>query len=337
MSGVFDLTYRCNFRCVHCYVGHMVGQSLAQAKELTTAEIIEIFSEAAEAGCLFALLSGGEPLLRPDFLQVYEAAKRSGMIVSLFTNASLIGDRHMEVFAELPPHQVEVTLYGATEGVYEKVTGTAGSFGRVRRGIERLLDLGITVGLKSVILRDNEHEIAAMEAFAQSLGVHYRVDPLITPRLDGDRAPLVHRVDAERAVEIEMATGSHRQRMIEFLDRHEATVDKAAVPSRKSYRCGAGVANFHVDPWGYMHPCIMGRSISHSALALGFEQAWQSVKEAVDRATWDIAGRCGDCADIILCGYCAGVLELEQASPSEPPEYLCRLGSARRTAVGRVA
>jgi MoaA/NifB/PqqE/SkfB family radical SAM enzyme len=335
-GGTFDLTYRCNFRCVHCYAGHLAGQTPLQAAEIETEKVFGLLSAAADAGCLLLLLSGGEPLLREDFTEIYAHARRLGMIVTVFTNASLVAQTHLDVFAEYPPHMVEVSVYGATEAVYERVTGVPGSFRRSQRGIERLLDGGVRVGLKTMILRENADEIAGIEAFAQSLGLPFRLDPMVTPRLDGDPKPLSQRVEPQRAVDIEMSTGERRSEVARFLERQKAAIGPDPAPVSRLYRCGAGIASFHIDSRGYMRPCLMSVPIAYNTATLGFARAWKAVTVAIDQARWEGTGGCVDCPTILLCDYCPGLFELEQASPSQPPEYVCRLGESRQRAVGEV-
>jgi radical SAM protein with 4Fe4S-binding SPASM domain len=334
MNGAFDLTYRCNLRCVHCYGGHLVGQTRSQAAELDTKQVVGLLSEAARAGCLMLLLSGGEPLLREDFVQVYTAARRLGFVVSVFTNASLVTQAHVDAFGEYPPEMVEVSIYGATEATYERITGVPGSFRRARRGIEQLMARGVRVGLKTMILRDNVEEITAIEAMARDLGVRFRLDPLVTARLDGDQTPLEQRVDAQRAVEVELASGGRRAEMGRFFRRQQAAGAPGTGKAGELYYCGAGIASFHIDPSGFMHPCLLSTAIAYNAVTMGFADAWKAVTTAIDDVTWDGAGGCSSCPTIDVCGYCPGVFALEKASPSQPPDYLCQLGECRLRGIG---
>jgi MoaA/NifB/PqqE/SkfB family radical SAM enzyme len=329
VHGTFDLTHRCNFRCAHCYVGHVVGRPRAETAELSTDEAIDLLAAAADAGCLLLLLSGGEPLLREDFIEIYEAGKRLGLVITLFTNGSLITERHIAAFNEFPPHLVEVTVYGATEATYERVTGVKGAFERSRAGIELLLEQGIPVNLKTMILRDNLHEALAMEDWARDRGVHFRMDPLVTPRLDGDLGPLEERVDPETAVAIELTARDRRARMKDFIARQDTFGESAPLPPTRLYQCGAGLGSFYLDPLGQMQPCLMSQGIKYNAHTMGFGAAWKAVTAAVDKASWEGRGGCAGCADILLCGYCPGLFELEKTTPAKPPEYVCMLGRSR--------
>lgn len=331
VGGAFDLTYRCNYRCRHCYVGHLTARPRSEAAELATKQAVDLLHAATDAGCLLLLLSGGEPLLREDFVDIYVAARRLGLVVTVFTNASLITENHLDVFEDYPPHLVEVSLYGACETTYERITGVTGSFRHARLGVERLLERGVRVGLKTMILRDNVNEIAAMEEFADSLGVRFRVDPLITLRLNGDLEPLAQRVDPDIAVEIELASNERRDGLARFLKEHGSVADREPEEWKsRLFRCGAGISSFHVDPEGVMRPCLMGTAYGFSTALCGFDGAWRAVKAAVDAAVWEGVEGCRDCGDILLCGYCPGLFALEQATPSDPPRYVCSLGKNRR-------
>ncbi len=327
--GAFDLTYRCNFRCVHCYCGHLVSCACSQAEELSTKQAADLLRQAADAGCLFMVLSGGEPLLRGDFLHLYEVAKRLGLLVTVFTNGSLISTRHADVFVDLPPQSVEVSVYGATEATYERVTGVRGSYQRARQGIETLLERGVPVAMKTMVLRDSVHEVLQIEAWAKELGVSFRMDPVVTPRLDGDPGPLAQRVNPEIAVAVEMDSAERRDKVAAFVENQLARGASETLASDRIFRCGAGRASFHLDPQGKIRPCLMGRSIVNNTSEMGFTEAWRATAKAVDEATWEGVGGCAECPDIFLCGYCPGMFELEQASPARPPEYVCRLGECR--------
>ena len=333
LSGSFDITHRCNYRCPHCYAGHLNSRPAAAAPELSTKQVAALLSEAAEAGCLLLLLSGGEPLVRRDFCDIYMAAKSLGLIITVFTNGSLLTSAHLETFASYPPHLVEVSVYGATEDTYEAISGVPGSYGLVRKNIERLLEHRVPVGMKTMILRDNLHEVAAIEDLARTLGVPFRSDPLVTPRLDGDLGPLAQRVDPRQAVKFEMSNLERRAEMVRFLRTRDEFADESISPANRLYRCGAGKGTFYVDPQGFLHPCLMSPRIAFDALSIGFAAAWKAVKTAVDEAVWEEAGGCAECATIELCGYCPGLFELENATPSRPPKYVCRLGEYRRRAI----
>jgi len=332
ISTTFDLTHRCNLRCVHCYVGHDVSAPAAKAGELATRDVIRLLEETAAAGCLQVVLSGGEPLLRTDFLEIYSSARRLGLIVQVFTNATLVRESHLDVFAEYPPEKVDVSIYGATEETCARVTGVPGSFAQALRGVHRLLERGIRVGLKSMILSENLNEIHAIEALAEGLGVSFRLDPLVTPRLDGDLSPLALRVEARRGVALELGALSRRRHLREFADKR---VDVAV--GTRQYACGAARTSFHVDPQGTMRACVLSREAGFPAVDMGVDAAWRALTAATDELKVSDQMKCGSCKLVVVCGYCPTLFALETGSASRNSQYVCELGEARAQEIGWTA
>ena len=324
IAGALDLTYRCDFRCVHCYAGHLNGQTAEEAGELPAAAVIGLLEQAADAGCLSLLISGGEPLLRPDFPAIYRAARELGMVVTVFTNGTLVTPAHVELFRDCPPHRVEVTLYGASREVFDRVTGVPGSFDRAWHGIDLLRGGGVRLGLKAMILRENEDEIPALDELAREMDVPFRLDPLLSPRLNGDPAPLAHRVAAARAAALQAASPKYRAETGELIARQR---DSGA--SSRVFRCGAGVTGFHLDPRGVLRPCLASRSLAFDAAAVGFAAAWAEAVRAVAAVEAPGGHPCSVCDLASVCGYCPGLFELETGSMTGVPDYVCELGRDR--------
>ncbi len=187
ISFDLEVTARCNNACRHCYIALPAGDREAQERELSLAEIDDLASQAADLGAVWALLSGGEPLLRPDFPDIYLALKRRGLLVSVFTNACLVAPEHVALFRRYPPRDIEVSVYGATAETYERVTQRPGSFAAFSRGLDLLLGAGVKVRLKAMALRSNVHELDEIAAFCRARTKdYYRFDPLLHLRFDGD-------------------------------------------------------------------------------------------------------------------------------------------------------
>ena len=150
----WEVTCRCNLHCVMCYTDCFnVPERIRQ--ELSTVELLRIMEELAEAGCLELCLTGGEPLARADFFQIYERAIQLGFLVTLFTNGTLITESIADQLAALPPHRVEISLHGITETTFERVTLGRGSFQRCRQAIAWLTERRIPLTLKSTALTLN--------------------------------------------------------------------------------------------------------------------------------------------------------------------------------------
>ena len=144
LSGSLELDLRCNLRCLHCYRDGEWPSGI-----LTTDEVKRVLDEIAAAGTIWLLFTGGEIFLRPDFFQIYEHARRLGLRVTLFTNGTTMTTRIADALKEQPPEMVEVSLYGFSKEVYEKVTGIPGSRAKCYRGVELLLERDLPVKVEN--------------------------------------------------------------------------------------------------------------------------------------------------------------------------------------------
>lgn len=122
------------------------------SNELSFDEIVQIIDILYEKEVLFITFTGGDIFTRKDFVDIYLYAKRKGFIVELYTNGALITDQVINVFSEYPPLLVDISLYGACEETYRKVTGVRGAFDKVIANIKKLISAGIRVSVKAPVL-----------------------------------------------------------------------------------------------------------------------------------------------------------------------------------------
>ncbi len=323
-SGSVDLTHRCNLKCVHCYVGCKSAERKNRERELDADQWISILDQVARAGCLYLLITGGEPLLRKDFGRIYRHAKMNGLLVTVFTNGTLITDRILELFDELPPRTVEISLYGADEDVYENITGIPGSFKQCMRGIRRLMDHRINVKLKTILMTLNQHQFRDMEKMANDFGVGFRFDAAIFPRINREKQPLALRVDPKEAIRIELSDEKRRRQWKDLLERFQD-----APATDRLYNCGAGRTMFHVDPRGMLQPCLMVPSIQADLHDEFFIKSWEAFASRIREKKAGASMGCVQCEKKILCGYCPGFFELENGAEDIHSEYLCAMGRYR--------
>jgi len=184
LEGTIETTYRCNLNCVHCYVNQPAGSREERERELSLERLKQLIDEMVAEGTLFVLFTGGEVLVRRDFPELYLYARAQGLLVTIFTNGTLVTERIADLFAEHRPEKIEISLYGMTRETYDRVTRVPGSFDKCMEGIQRLVDRGIPLSLKTMALAWNQHEIQAMDAYAKSLGLVFRFDSSLNPRVD---------------------------------------------------------------------------------------------------------------------------------------------------------
>jgi radical SAM protein with 4Fe4S-binding SPASM domain len=329
IKGSLELTFRCNLRCVHCYVAHG-HHGIHGKQELTFAEICGILDQIVDEGCLWLLLTGGEPLLRPDFLDIYTYAKRKGLLVSLFTNGTLITPRIADYLADWCPRMVEITLYGRTQETYERITGIPGSYERCMRGIDLLLERGVPLKLKTMLMTVNKHELWDIKAYAESLGVGFRFDPMLNAGLEGSRVPLAFRLSPEEIVQFDLADAERWGDLQQFCDKFLGI----QTDDRYLYICGAGVNVFHIDPYGKLGICMISRVPNYDLRQGTFLQGWHEFLPQVRYQKPKGEYRCNQCELISLCGQCPGWARMEHGDPEKPVAFLCRVAHLRAEQVG---
>ena len=320
LAGSFEITFKCNLRCVHCYIPDFSG-----AGEMTTTEIRRILSEAADEGCLWMLLTGGEILSRTDFPDIYLHAKRLGLLITLYTNGTLVDRRTVDLWAEYPPFGIEITLYGLSDETYLKTTGFAGRFTRVRRAIDLIVSRGLMLTLKAVAMEPLSGEIDRMEAFCASIGVPFRYDPIIHARLDGSLAPTRARSSPEAVVAYD--AGDPR-RLAEWL-RYYRQIVQAMKPAPYLLSCGAGLNSFHVDPKGTLLSCEALPLNGYDLRRGTFRDGWYGLVGELRERRADAVNVCASCELRGMCDRCPATATLETGSPDGWVPYFCEITHRR--------
>ena len=338
-----EITARCNNDCPHCYICLPAGDAAARAREMDIDEIKRIASQAAEMGAVWCLITGGEPLLREDFKEVYLALKRLGLLVSVFTNACLIGEEHVQLFRKYPPRDIEVTVYGATKETYESVTRKPGSFSAFRRGLDLLLQNKVKVRLKAMALRANAHEMPEIARFCREHTKDYfRFDPLLHLRFDGD-ADRNELIKAERLSPREIAAIEHTD--AERFGALQKGCDKLIWPNAEHaycnhlFHCGAGTGSFSVSYNGFFRLCS---SLWHPECIYDLRQgklreAWQRFVPAVRNMRSDneeFLSKCRECRIINLCLWCPAHAYLEAGKMDCWVEYFYEVAHERARSLG---
>ena len=337
-----ELTARCNLDCRHCYINVAAGDKAAKARELTPAEIERIAGEAAALGAVWCLLTGGEPLLRRDFFDIYLGLRKKGLLISVYTNATLVEEEHIRFFEKHPPRDIEVTVYGVTKETYERVTRVPGSFAAFRRGLDRLLGSGIGVRLKAMALRSNVHELPRIADFCRERTKDYfRFDPAVHCRFDRDgernREIQSERLTPDEVVALERAD-AERFRALEAACAHLIFPDAAEPGCNHLFRCGAGQKNFVVGYDGNFRLCA---SLVHPECVYDLRkgslaEAWERfVPGVLERKTSrrDYLERCGRCPIVNLCLWCPAHAYLETGLLDAPIDNFCQTAHARAAAL----
>lgn len=344
VSFDLELTARCNNNCRHCYINLPVEDRKAVRKELTLEEISRIADEAISLGAFWCLLTGGEPLLRKDFFEIYLLLKRKGLLVSVFTNATLITKKHVEFFKKYPPRDIEVTVYGISQKTYEQITRVPGSFKAFRRGLELLLQGGIKVRFKAMAMRSNLNELLKINRFCrQRTKDYFRFDPSLHARFDGNKKRN-REIASERLLPSEYVAleqgDSERRIALKKSCNELIRPEMKHLKCNHLFHCGTGNGNFTVGYDGMFRLCS---SLHHpdcvydlrkGTLAEAFQSFVPKVRDL--RSNREVfLKKCRVCSIFNLCIWCPAHAHLETGQLDQPVDYFCELAHARAAAIKR--
>ena len=343
LSFDLEITARCNLDCRHCYINLPAGDSLAREQELTLEEINRIADQAVEMGAMWCLITGGEPLLRPDFSDIYLALKRKGLLVTLFTNATLVRPEHARLFRRYPPRDLEVTVYGATRETYEKVTRRAGSFAAFQHGLGLLLETGIPVRLKAMALRSNVHEMAEIARFCRAHTKDYfRFDPWLHLRYDGDprrNAEIkAERLSPDEIVQLEQNDPERFQALHKGCDAF-IMPDRLHADCGHLFYCATGNTSFCVSSDGKFRLCssLWAPGTVYDLRAGRLREAWEELVPRVRQLSserQEFRERCRRCPIVNLCLWCPAHAYLETGELDAWVAYFCQVAHARARLLG---
>ncbi len=327
-----EVTRRCPLECQHCYNNLPMGDLTARNRELTKQEYAAILSELADMGVFWLLFTGGEIFARKDFLEIYTCAKQKGFLITLFTNGTVINERIADYLRDFPPFGIEITLYGRTQETYETLTGIPGSYQRCLRGIRLLMERGLPLKLKTVGTSINRHEVIGMKEFAeQELGVEFKFDSLINPRIDCSQAPLGVRLSPEEVVTLDLHWPNIA---IEHKRGLEREMQVAPGPRTTVYSCGGGLKSFAIDPYGRMSICVLSQQEGYDIRKGSVREGWDHFLLSVRQRERKQLTKCQSCRIRSVCSMCPANGELENGDPESPVDFLCEVAHLRAMALG---
>jgi len=337
-----ELTERCNNNCIHCYINLPAKDAKAKERELSTARIKNILQEAASLGCLHVRLTGGEPLLREDFEEIYQFARRLGLKVILFTNATLITPRLAALFSQIPPlEKIEISIYGMQATSYEAVTRVTGSYAAAWQGMNLLLEKKVPFVVKGAILPSNEKEMDRFKSWAAALPWMDRPPMCLTffdlrCRRDSDkknRRIQQLRLTPQKALKFLKKNTQYRNGMKLFCSKFTGP------PGKSLFTCGSGIASGCVDAYGYFQPCMLLRhpetvyDLKTGTLKDGLLNFFPKVREKTATNS-DYLARCAQCFLKGLCEQCPAKSWMENGTLDTPVDYLCAIAHAQAGYLG---
>ena len=313
IRGIVELTYQCNFSCSMCYL----GEKRSQAIRLFYEDYKNIFTSLREAGGLVLTFTGGEPWAHPDADRIMILARENRFAIRIFSNGSLITRERAKLLSDLQPLSVDVSLYGASEETYERITGQRSNFSKTITGIELLREAGISVTLKIIAQKETQDEIESMLYLAESLQCSTSVSALLTPTDCGDYSPCSSMLD--------------RDELIGFFKEWGNTVPPV-IREQEDIPCTSGRNSFVLSPRGDVFPCIQIRESIGSLLKDSMKDIWnehpQPLLQEIRALRWKNMTECQNCAYAHACFFCPGLARLETGSLSSPYTTACYLAQS---------
>lgn len=314
----WELTYRCNERCTHCYLD-VFPANAPVAEELSTQECLQIIDQIAAAGVMNLTFSGGEILVRRDFFDIAEYAHTKRFLLRLFTNGILINTAVADRIAALHPYAVEISIYGARAETHEKITQVPRSFELSTRALRLLHERGVRTVMKTPLMRENVRDFHMLKSLVQEWEIQFRYGITITPQDNGSLSPLHHRLEYDDLL---------------WLFRQDSDSEVWAKRSVTSDQrtCGIGMNALVIDPYGHVFPCVQTRIAAGNLREQSLQDIWTTspVWEEFGNLVLDKLPVCRTCELHSLCVRCHGLARLEDGDLCGPALVNCHQAMARR-------
>jgi AdoMet-dependent heme synthase len=328
----FDITYRCNERCVHCYLDH------EDHGELETFEIKRILSQLAAAGTLMLTFSGGEIFLRKDFFELLQFARSLRFDVSLKSNALMITPERAARLRTLGVRQVQVSIYSADADVHDAITKVRGSLARSIQAIRMLKTQGLRVKIACPLMKQNLSGLRELRMLAEELGVSYLIDMTITPKLDGDSSVLALRNTAEDLREVMEDARLQNEGIVDPGGRETGSVVSSGieVDPYDGIPCSAGHNTCYISPYGEVFPCVQMPIPTGNLRIESFEQIWRRSPqlERVRAIRENDLPVCAKCSIRKYCERCPGLAHMEGGDLMGAYERACELAEMKARIAG---
>ncbi len=322
-----NLTYRCPLECGHCFA----TDPRPGGEELTPAEYASLFDQLAAAGTLFLTLSGGEPLYRPDVVDILAAARARHFAVRIFTGGTLLDENLAADIASLHPIAVEISVHAATPELHDRFVGREGTWHKATAAARRLIELGTNVVIKMNVTNFNYHEFRALHDLAKSFGADFRYSPYISVTNDGGREPLRFRMSDEQLLEYFRAVNEW---VAPAPGDGDACDEEISTPVRYNGRalsCMAGFNNCSIDPYGTVWPCVSLPFDLGNVREKPFAEIWRGEEaERVRALSEETAEECAHCELDRYCFRCPAFSLLEDGDIRKASQEHCRVARAAK-------
>lgn len=312
-----EIINSCIFKCDHCYMPN--NKSNMMDFDLYK----KIIDELEQIGCLWILITGGEPLLHPKFKDFYIYAKEHGFLVSVNTNGYLINDEIIELFKKYEPYAVEISLYGYDEKTYDEFTHFKNGFTMVDNNIKKLLNNNINLNLKSVLVKNNYKYFNKIREYANKFDCPFRYDYVIFPKVNNTcNKPNSELLSTDVIIKVLKNDNDSYTAFKERFDNINQEKNDGKV-----FKCSAGEDGIYIDSYGNINMCIAIMNDKYNINNISIQKARKEFKKSKNMCI-SYNYKCENCYKKSICRYCPGRFKLETGSYIEPPEWYCNTANA---------
>lgn len=339
IKATFELTARCNLSCRMCYIHLDREQQKKVGEELTTEQWIQMGRQAAEAGTLYLLLTGGEVLIRPDFPEIYTALCKMGFLITVYTNATLIDEKVQKLFEKYPPFEIGITLYGASPETYETVCGNRNAFCKVIEGLERLKTVKTQLEIRTTFIKHNAGEMKELYKLATSYTPYYKITPLVFRACPGTQTDVDQcRLSPKEAYLFQQSFWSLLKEEKWDMGKLQQSSEKWEYDMRDkrsgyelepvNIRCLASKCEYNITWDGHMTGCNLFFVPYTEPLKEGFMNAWERLPKLLSELPKP--EKCKTCKwdKKHLCGNCPPRIYLETGSFDKESSFICGITNA---------
>jgi radical SAM protein with 4Fe4S-binding SPASM domain len=322
----FELTFKCSLHCRHCYTD-CYNQPDYINKELKTAEVKFILDKLYKANVLWLCFSGGDPLARRDFLDIYSYAKSKGFLITLFTSGYSVTQEIVRFLKKSPPFMIEITLNAVTKELYERISQVVGSFDKSIQGIKLIEQAHLPLKIKTQVTKDNLKELPKIKKFIAQMNLKYQpvFQWILRGQLNGNPYPYDLRISPS-----EYLAFSYPEYLSEDDCQFYRNLSSRTL-SNKLFSCELEIRDrVQIDPYGNIFLCNFIRKPNFSLLKEGVQSAQEKLLSLIRNRKFSRVSKCGNCNLRKLCHWCPGKAYLEKGNFDSSIDYYCQLAKATR-------
>lgn len=300
----FELTSRCNERCIHCYIPNAKKNA---GFDLTFDRFKYIVDQFAEMGGLHVTLSGGEALLNKDILKMLRYCREKDLQISLLTNLTALKDEQIPVLKEVNLSLIQVSLYSMDPAKHDQITTVKGSFEKTKAAIEKLHAADIPVQISCPVMKANKKGYDEVMKYAQSLKMKSTTDYIMMAESNFDTENLANRISIPETEDL-------LNDIIKWdTDYKEEVLTQEPISSipeeeyKKMPLCGAGISDLCVTVNGDIYPCAGWQAmVVGNVFKQPLKEIWENSPQLaqIRKVTHKDFPKCLECEARDYCAMC---------------------------------